>query len=321
MSDGEHYSYMCDAWSAGFKINPMNSEKHPDNNLLPSECDALLLSRDNTDYEELAATSLFSVNGLVDRGIVLESGIMLKESFRHTDPRNQVSILRFDKLGTLDIIPITPDNFIVQGNIPIRESFVVDCKIPVTDKVIIGVLNGFIHINDDAFDIVGPTTIKITAYKIPMLERYLSALDLGKYNLPAVSTIPPYVIDQKTFHSNDNLFRFITHGDSFITLLNAEDVSIESVDVGNKLLPGRYSLPGTNNNIAVYHGGEVADYILTGSKNGFVLTTVPNLTWKQRNHTTDYRDNVGTTIEPDPPFSKEYGGLRLFKLTKVNPHG
>ena len=303
--------YTTDAWDSGFRIKPIVVDKHPTNDAFPSECNGLFLYRNvKTDYSRIAETTLFSVNGLVDKGTSINEGIILSNSYSNEHEKNNVTLIRFDRLGKLAFTPINNDSLVQIGDTPLRKAFAVKTNESLIGKYLMVVLNGFLHIGDNVVRAIGDRAAIVDTLNIPIANRYLTTYKLYDYGLPEDIIKYPFVINQKAFYSNKRLHSLFTAGNSFIITMDNPNVVENVIDAPTTGLPGRYLTGDEVSGLFQFYTGEVADYKITGYSNGLILACEPKLRWHKRNHTTDYVNNEWATFENDPPYNLNYSYIK-----------
>lgn len=198
--------------------------------------------------KEIYQSCLVSVNGYIHRLDVSDSpneDIYIidgnKTCLRSND--TCIGILSFQELGKLTVVPITRDMVYKQvADITLYEQCYVDLGIDTSNKTIILILGGYMHIqNWSLFRRISDTAIRIDFKAIPFFERYHESL---KYlNLDDAPLDKGYDYAHASIEdlTSDNFIKyFLTLPQSFVVLLDNEDLNIKKHPVLTTKLPGKY---------------------------------------------------------------------------------
>lgn len=240
------YAKYADAFHAGYKITPFRPLTSVDAELPISEKTSLHLTRPNTDYSLFLKHCMVSVNGyyhFVDggaEGIVVQDG--MKTLF--VSNMNQIGILSFREVADIQAIPIKKEMlYKPTPNQPYRERLHIDTGVDLTGKTVILVIGGYMHIRDPkTFRICGKTQLSVDVPNLPLLERYfesMEVLDLSGLPLQKTSRNPGQVA-VADFYSDNNLEAYFTMSQSFIVLLDNDDIFVEKQYVRKTRLPNMY---------------------------------------------------------------------------------
>lgn len=309
--------FYCNAWSSGFEIKITDRTKHPEVDLLPSEARDVYLKNDDVDCNVINRTSLVSVNGLIHDSISTSKGITVIEGNHCKNGDNHIGLIRFSQLGALIKERVTRDNLMTAetSGVPLREGAYIKLRTSLKGKTIVASIGGFLHVLDGVIDVVDNKLIKINMLKLPLVERYMSTKHLYPYTCEE-GLVKDESINRQHFLDNDNLADYLTSGNTFIALLERSDLKCEHVPLATQELPGKYIVKQTFNEPLVFDNGLIAEYRFGCNNESIVLETQPVLRVNRRMRTTDYHDQSWVNLSADPAYYREYGDLRMLRLTE-----
>nr|DAO55722.1 MAG TPA: hypothetical protein [Caudoviricetes sp.] len=262
----------ADAWRAGYKITPVPKVASPDADLSLADKPNLLLEKKRSTKEESVDPldyykhCLSIVNGYIHMTDASKDGIYIIDGMKTIlkSKDNQVGLISFKELGKLTIIPIKKDMIYTQID---KGSLYDQCyvslftkeevekynkaikdnpnakwtkPIPSTKgKTIILVLGGYLHIQDWlSFRRISDTAIRIDFKNIPLFPRYHESkrfIDFSDAPLEKGYDDDGVAIGDLT--SNDFLKYYLTIPQSFIAILDNEDIYVERKNVVTPRLP------------------------------------------------------------------------------------
>lgn len=240
------FAKYADAFHAGYKIAPIHPLAAPDAQLPLSEKTWLHLTRPDTDYELFHRSCLVSVNGYYHLTDASTAGIYVEDGMRSAfiSRQNQIGLYSFRELGTITQYPITADMVYKQNT---RQAYLnrayVDLQVDLTDKTVMLVLGGYLHVLDNkTFYRVSATAFAIDFGNLPFLERFYESRDyLDLSSLPLETTTRnPSQISVSNFFSDENILAYLTLSQSFFVVLDAPDIFVNQLPVKTSMLPDMF---------------------------------------------------------------------------------
>lgn len=235
-----------DAFAAGYSL----MLKHPiasiDSGLPPSELTDVLLTRDNTDYQECFNYLLPTVNGLLHMTDASSEGFVIKDggrSVQHAN-RNAVGLLSFSKVGKLKLIPITDDMIYGRELSQLRLGFRIKLPESIGNRVVMLSIGGVLHYQSQYYRVVGDDLISLDWWKIPLAQRYYNTrhlIDLSAFDacLDRPDTHGD-ALDLEKANSDEAIRAYMTLSQSFVILLEADNFYVERQALESSGLPGMY---------------------------------------------------------------------------------
>jgi len=286
-----------DAFRAGYGIQPTVSTMHHDSDLPTSAKPDLMLTKAGVDYQEMHKFCLASVNGMFHPTAAGPDGFYILDGARQSRIANEsiVGLYNFKQLGEIEIIPITAD--MLYKTHPRQEyKTAVNLQIPksTSGKAVLMVIGGYLHILDNSYKQVGDGLIKIDFANLPWLERYYESrklLDLSMLNFSESSVN----VDQLTLedlYSEENIIAYMTMANSFVVLVDTEQLYIDRHFVEKTGLNGRY-ISHINPDMPLFGGiGRVYEYWPVEEDGDYVLQTLDNTVDMFNARTTNWKSQT-----------------------------
>lgn len=240
------FAKYADAIHAGYKVIPFKPMTSIDAELPLHDKTSLHLSRPETDYELFLNSCMVSVNGyfhLTDGG---SDGIVVQDGMKSLfiSNLNQIGILSFREIGTIQSIPIKQEMlYKTSDNERYRDRVHINTGVDLTGKTVILVLGGYLHIHDPkTFRVCGDSQLSVDVANLPLIERYFESmemLDLSALPLQRTSRNPTQIaVDD--FYSDANIEAYFTLPQSFVVILDNDEVFVEREYVRKTRLPNMY---------------------------------------------------------------------------------
>lgn len=297
------YAEYKDAFKAGYKVQPVNAQAAPDAQLPASDKTWLYLTKNDAsgqsiDFELFYRSCMVSVNGYFHAidAIPTAAWVMDGMKSRNISGQNQIGILNFQKMGSLQYAPITESMIYKQSSDQLyRNQMYVNLGVDTTNKTIMLVLGGYLHILDaKTFFRVSETAVAINFNNLPILERFhesLQYLDLSSLPFDRDDN-DPTKLNVADFLSDENLVAYATLSQSFFVLLDTPEVFTEY----DKVYTGKLTNILVSNQEPKYplvNGhGKIADYWSVYEDGRWALTVYDNR-WNHRTYNTvDWRNEV-----------------------------
>lgn len=291
-----------DAFRAGYKLEASPEIEASDSELTIENRPFIKMSKEGINPKDFYKYCLCSVNGFIHRVDVSDTGIWIMDGMKTVKKSedNSVGILSFKDIGSLKIIPITKDMIYSQlNNHPLYDQCYINLKTNTDNKTIILVLGGYIHIYDWlTFRRVSLEAIRIDFKNIPLFERYHESkrfIDFSDSPLQRGHDDGGVAIGDLT--SDDFIKYYLTIPQSFIAILDNEDIYVDRIDIEPNPIPGQY-ISYIKPDLPLINGrGKIVNYKKFKSKRieRWVLNTKENQYHRWGYLTTDYKDYNAVT--------------------------
>lgn len=219
-----------EALSNHFKIVPVKTGLLPDDTFVAkNHYSDLFITKEGVDPIQLLKYTLVSVNGYYHMSDANSKGLWVTKGYDTMKKRKKhcIGFTSFENLGSLKQIPIRKDMVSrFKDEIPLKDEVIIDIGEDTSEKTIILVLGGYLHVLDyDVFYRVSDTAIKIKFNNIPYLERiHASIEDLDVEEIGLEETRGERNISLVNLYSDETITRYLTLPYSFIVLLDNEEV-------------------------------------------------------------------------------------------------
>lgn len=262
-------AHYADAFHAGYKITPVPPTAAVDAHLPTPERTWLHLTRPSTDYNLFYKSCLVNINGffhLTDydtHGVYVKNGMVSAYKSR----QNQCGIISFKDLGELTFFAITPSMVYKQDTLqPYRTHCFVNLGIDVSNKTVLLVLGGYLHILDQrTFYLVNDQCFCIDFSNLPLLDRYYESepyLDLSSLNLETTNR-NAHQVGIADLTSDASLVAYLGLAQSFVVVLDNPDVFVNQHFLRHSVLPDMFVSDVTPNMPLVTSVGKIANYWYT----------------------------------------------------------
>lgn len=234
-----------DLVKADWKMKPITHGGNPSSNDINYDLDWLYLKKENVDPLEFYKYAMVSVNGFYHFLDASEQGIWIADGMKTVKRTNDnhLSVVSFKEVGKLKYIKINEDMIYKQMDEgKLYDQCYINIGEDTTDKTIILVIGGYMHIKDNlTFKRINETTIKLDLKNTPYLKRFHESqkfLNLDYLNLEKGYTEDHVSLEDIT--SDEVIKRYLTGWQSFIILLDSEDVYVKKHKINNLPVPGKY---------------------------------------------------------------------------------
>lgn len=241
------YAYYSDAVRAGYKAQIIGRNAAFGALLPRGERKDLQLVRPETDMRDVYNHCLVSVNGLFhitdtdgEKLYVLDGGASSLKS-----RQNQVGIWSFKNIGGVKSKPIYPEmvysqaadgKFIDRVYIKVKEN--------TEQKTVWMSVGGYlVRSEKDIFFPVSNDTYCLNLGRLPLLQRYYEALpfiDFSRLGLDS-STVNSDQISLEQFYSNSSIMGLLTLTQSFLIVIDAQDLFVNRNYLRQSNLPGMFT--------------------------------------------------------------------------------
>lgn len=297
------------AFRSGYSVDLVSPDAGADTPLPRSDRPWLSLTRPNTDYQEFVDHCLVNVNGFyhfVDGGA---GGIFVQDGGKTCDysKENNIGILSFLNVGPITCLKITDDMIYKQNiNQKLGERVRLDLGMDISNKVVMLVLGGYLHVYDPkTFWRINDTCMVIDMGRLPLIDRFYESwktIDLSSLNLDFNSNNPSqFAVEQ--FYSDDVIRAYLKLSQSFVVILDTPDIFVERSYVEVTTLPDIFVASEPPKWPLVVGYGKHTNYWQTGSGPWDPRWTIYSRNTLKKNylyHTTDARDEISVSAELDP---------------------
>ncbi|MNY06473.1 hypothetical protein D3C86_1392320 [compost metagenome] len=315
-----------DAWQAGYNVDICVPSGSPFNDATDYDKTDIWLTRDDTDYLDVRAHCLATVNGLVHRLDADNDGLYVKDgtaSFRKTG-NAQVGILSFKNVGRIHTVSITPD--MVYNPDPTKhysDSFYLKVPFDTSNKVMGVVIGGYLHLATKDIKVIGSNALRVNMKRIPFLERYMESryiIDLSALErFHDVSEANEVDYDLQAFYSNECMLELLTRSQSFIIGVEVDHLNTDVLQTTRTYLPGRYYFDSQPLYPLRTQLGLMPAYITNEEVGSWVLRTNNNLRQHRFMNTADFRwqGKVNERRESGQPETYQRGQLIKWFTNRV----
>lgn len=240
------YVRYVDAFKAQYKVTVTAPNSPPDTNHPYGDKTWLVMNKPNMNKALFHKKCLVVVNGLIHRSTFDEYGIQVVDGMKSNfiSGMNGLGILHFGKLGDLTILPITDDMVYKQHpNQKYSDHISIDTGVDLTGKTPMLVLGGYLHFLDKStLKIISNTAIGVETRNIPLLDRFYESgrlIDLSSLGLQR-TTANPNQVSVEDFFSDEVLLRYLKLSQSFIVLLDRDELYFEKTYLNKSVSLDRY---------------------------------------------------------------------------------
>lgn len=233
-----------DAWYWGFDIKPANHTKHPDQPMLHDEQVDLFMVKSGVDPLKLQQYCIATVNGMTHRLSSSTDGTFVLggcTSGRLAND-NQVGLLDFTELGTIDTVSLSRDMRIdAVKDLEAKDSIYLNLGKPILNKTVFLSLGGYFFALSDAYQVVGEETLKINVRHLNLMARYYEGKGYVDWSgVYKADTNVPDSLDVAVFFSDVTINALLDMPQSFVVLLDVTGVQVTYQTLDNAQLPGVY---------------------------------------------------------------------------------
>lgn len=241
------YANYSDAVRAGYKITPTHPTISPTSPLPIEDKTHLLLTKVGADYALVYNNALINVNGFYHQTDYSTDGVFVVDGMKSClkANRNEIGLLSFLQLGTLAFIPLTDDMiYTQQPTQQLRYNCYLDAKTDLSNKTVMLVLGGYLHTLDQrTFFRISPSAFGVDFGQVPLVDRFYESrevLDLSSLNLETTAANDTQVAISDLL-SDAVLRRYLQLPQTFLVVLDNEEVFTDTIDVKPSPFPGTYT--------------------------------------------------------------------------------
>ncbi len=234
-----------DIYRANYKTLPFDRTRHPDAQLPHRAKNDLLISGRGVDFRSMWTYCMITVNGFVHRVSGSREGLVVVDGGRtgRISKSNHVGLTSFRDVGALTYVPITA-NMVYKQNPAQRYADYAMVKLPmdISNKTVMLVLGGYLHVLDKAYYITGDRQIRIDLSALQLPDRIydsIDKIDLSSLGLTASSNNPKHFALDDLF-SDRAMLAYLTLPQSFFIVMDKTDLYVRRHIVEQTRNPGRY---------------------------------------------------------------------------------
>jgi len=234
-----------DAFKAGYNVDLINIGRHLDSQLPHDDKNDLWITKSTINFDQMWRYFLVSVNGLIHRSMLGPNGLYVIDGGRTKRLANEniCGLMSFREVGKMEMIPITPEMISApRNNQPLHGGFFLSLPKPVEGKTVLLSVGGYLHLLDDSYSIAGDQLLKINFSRFNHVDRYYQSykrINLDTLPLTKSSQNPDQVLTE-SFFSDQTVRAYMSLPQSFVILLDCQDIYLRRHRLDNTKLPGVY---------------------------------------------------------------------------------
>lgn len=304
-----------DAVQADFTLRPVKMGTHHDIDWPLDVARDLLMMKDNVDYHDMYNHCLVTVNGLLHRTSFSVNGLYVVDGAYSRTLCNDVNVgvLNFKDVGELEFVNLRSDMlFSPKLDNKLYNRAYIKSPVPLTDKVVLLSLGGYLHVLDNVYRVIGDNTLVIDFNNLPLLERYFESskvIDLSSLQLSQSVRNKDQVIVDELIANEDTIRRYIDLSQSFLILVDTPSFyktlhllqpGVTTGSFVTPLLP-KWPLRTLNGKLMEYYSRQDNELFMLHCTSYFI----PNYQFS----TTDWQelDSVSNSAVPFEPVIRDRG--------------
>jgi hypothetical protein len=272
------YTKYVDAYSAHYVPKMTSYKYHPDADVPLAQLNDLLLTRKNTNYEDLGNYVMASVNGIWHPTSGSAYGLYVLEGAKsgRLANDNHIGLLSWQGIGKIQTVQIGKDDIVAPvKDLKFSQSIYIYLKESMAGKTPILVFGGIIHVLDGSYTRLSDHVIKIDVKHIPLLDQYYlirNRLDLSSLGLD-LSEDSPDLISKTQFFSDDTIVKWVDLPQTFVVLVDAAGLEVQTQPLGETQLPGRWITGIEPKGLLITDKGMTPEYLVTQENGVWVLAS------------------------------------------------
>lgn len=236
----------ADAYWAGYRLRRAKYSQNPEVLTDPMEADCLVMEKKGVDPHTFYKHCLVSINGMIHRTDRDDKYIYVMEAQKSAivSMRNEVGIINFKGIGSLEFIDITPDMIHRRTpDQPMANQMYIKSPKNSAGKTVALVFGGYLHLLDSlSFSKVADDIFMFDVQSLPMLERYFESSELINLNplgLDLVGANKKQLARQELM-SDEVLTKWACLSQSFLIYIDSDNIDMNRVRVQPSTLCGEY---------------------------------------------------------------------------------
>lgn len=235
----------ADLWAAGYKVTPVTTSGRLGSDNPRGEEKDLIITRPDTDYDLFIDHCLVSINGLIHRLDYDPDGVRVVGGGEANliSNRNHIAAMSFLGVGKVSTITVTPDMITrSESTQPLSTVATIDTGVDLSGKTVGMVIGGYLHLLDNCCSVTGDTSISVQLQNLPLLQRwYSSKLLINVDSVPLTQSVGNKdQIAVSELLGDDFVKGYLTLSQSFVVIIDGNDLYVERTPLQYTGLPGRY---------------------------------------------------------------------------------
>lgn len=303
-----------DAWQAGYKLNLNHAFLPNDSPVTDADKADIHLAKSGVDYKQLYDNCLFTVNGLVHLCDRDDFGVYIKDGGRSffVANDNHVGILSFREVGTLKFIPIT-EEMIYTPHVGGKLGHAAYLKLPenIGNRTVLLVIGGYLHLLDRLYQPIGERSVKINFADFPLMDRLMNSrhlIDISKVTdtwEQNEANLNPTHVAVSDLYSDASIKAYLTLSQSFVVILDNDNLYVEKHRLESAGLPGRYRAYSRPEWPLRTELGRLPEYLAIPESDIWSVAIQDNFTTNYRYETARWQKEVaidGSALSANPVF-------------------
>lgn len=305
-----HIRY-ADGWQSGFHIEYIPPGGPLNSNLPLADRTTALLQKTGIDYENMYKHTLVTVNGFTHLTDYNSDGLHVLQGGKSIQYANlnNFGIISFLDVAPLTMVSITESmvnaNEVDGNNVALDQAAYIHTGQDLTNKSVILSLGGYLHVLDDAYQVVNVKEgiIKVRFRQINMIHRLFES---RKYISLATLPIPTHQMNEDllpvpTVYSPDVVKAYLTLPQSFAVVVDTPDLYVDKHVLQDAQLPGIYYSYQEPIYPIQLRTGILPEYWVQPEGDTYVLSVTDNRSRHYTFETTNWRDlpYVDDTLDPE----------------------
>jgi hypothetical protein len=305
-----------DATQAGYNAMRVNPT-YPD---LPGTTiasrSAAYLTKAGVPVPLLQSSVLTTVNGLLHLNIPHAQGLMILDASKSLDlcNQNQIGLISFAKIGTVQQIAITADMITSDTTYLNSLNFYIRTGLDLTGKSAMMSLGGYLHCNDTTYAIIDYPNgvIEVKFWNIDMLKRVLDSfkiIDLASAITP-VGPQSPGCFSVADIMSPAVLIQYLQLSQSFVIVVNTPSLYVQQHQLRATELIGTYDAFSEPLYPYIDTVGKLREYWSIPLDGLWTLSVLDNIAKRYAYETTEWRiTGAANDVVPPDGYTPEQGYL------------
>lgn len=315
----EHAKFR-DLWEWGFSAKMIARDIHPDYEVADDQKVDVLLFKEGADYRGMCENFLFTVNGFVHQADYIDQGVVLKDAHLSKLVANNTHLggIDFSGLGGLTIVDITDEMIYKRyDGQPFNQALYIRLPEPVSNRIPMLVLGGYLHALDDTYSMVSDDVMKIDFSRYPWIQRYMTLvqqLDLTELGIePEINGT--YSIEQ--IASDAVILKLLAMSQTFVVYVNTDELRRGTVAIHHAGLPGVYQSVVKPFAPMVIDDGRMTEYMISTEHGKYAIRAEHYLSDFRVLETTQYLAYSQTAPLNVSERPKEFAHAYFLMLSKT----
>lgn len=330
------YAKYNDAWNAGYMVTPIAPNAAIDSPLPQADKTWLKLTDYNdptnpealpVDFTLFGKSCLVSVNGYWHYLATDSSGAYIRDGNTSCvkSKRNTIGIYSLASLGSIQYIDLIPSMIYKQDSTnSLSNGVYINVGQSLVGKTVLLVIAGYLHVMDGlTFKRVGDQLLKIDWANFPYFDRYfeqVDTIDLSSMNLSHTVNNPSQVAVSEMM-SDAAITAYCSLSQSFIVLLDNEEIFVDYQDISNTGMSGMYVSTEEPNWPLITGHGKVSEWwsVQEDGQWAVLIQDADSFLDRRTYYTTDPKKLNSLAANRVPARPRVISGAQFMKLgTDVN---